>query len=94
VWNVSIKTTAFGTLLLGILILGTSCHTTAVSPEPEMLELKGDLRVHAMWHGHPTHDHDLEGRATWQKTRWYHSHDLKSQNLNIWSYLMILAKLY
>ncbi len=45
-WNVAIKTTAFGTLLLGIMILGTSCHTTTISPEPEMLELKGDLRVH------------------------------------------------
>jgi arabinan endo-1,5-alpha-L-arabinosidase len=28
------------------MILGTSCHTTTISPEPEMLELKGDLRVH------------------------------------------------
>ena len=26
--------------------LGTSCRMTAISPEPEMLELKGDLRVH------------------------------------------------
>lgn len=43
--NISIKTTAFETLL-GIMILGTSCHTTTISPEPEMLELKGDLRVH------------------------------------------------
>jgi len=33
-------------LLLGTLMLGTSCRVTTVSPEPEMLELKGDLRVH------------------------------------------------
>ena len=44
--NVSIKTIALGKLFLGLLILGTSCQTSTVSPEPEMLELKGDLRVH------------------------------------------------
>ena len=33
-------------LLLGTLILGTSCRMAAVSKEPEVLELKGDLRVH------------------------------------------------
>jgi len=33
-------------LLLGTLMLGTSCRMSTFSPEPEMLELKGYLRVH------------------------------------------------
>jgi arabinan endo-1,5-alpha-L-arabinosidase len=31
---------------LEMLALGTSCHSMAIVPEPEMLELRGDLRVH------------------------------------------------
>jgi arabinan endo-1,5-alpha-L-arabinosidase len=44
--NVYFKTITVEFWFLGILILGTSCQMSAISPEPEMLELKGDLRVH------------------------------------------------
>lgn len=44
--NVTFKTVAIEFSFLLILILGTSCQMSAVSPEPEMLELTGNLRVH------------------------------------------------
>lgn len=42
VWRIILAVIWF----LGTLILGTSCHIATVLPEPEMLELKGDLRIH------------------------------------------------
>ena len=42
VWRIILAVIWF----LGTLILGTSCHIATVLPESEMLELKGDLRVH------------------------------------------------
>jgi arabinan endo-1,5-alpha-L-arabinosidase len=44
--RLSIKIAATFFWFLGILITGVSCHRVTISKQPQMLELRGDLRVH------------------------------------------------